>query len=173
MIDPADQQTQSLPLDEQPAKRRRGRPATGNAMTPAERQKAYRERMKSQREETERELHNAYATSRVDESYSEDLWQELEQAKAKIADLEKQLAQRNGNKETPKTAPGTGVWTVRFKMKGSRTWKYCDPQIDFEGIPWTYEGTREHIKDMVSVSPSTTWQAIRDDGLIYDPKAAK
>ncbi len=47
MIDPADKQTQSLPLDEQPAKRKRGRPATGKAMTPAEKQRAYRERVKS------------------------------------------------------------------------------------------------------------------------------
>ncbi|HCY4880044.1 TPA: hypothetical protein O1V27_002838 [Staphylococcus aureus] len=47
MIDPANQQTQALPLDEQPAKRKRGRPATGKAMTPAEKQRAYRERMKS------------------------------------------------------------------------------------------------------------------------------
>jgi len=48
MIDAADQQTQALPLDEQPAKKRRGRPATGKAMTPAEKQRAYRERMKAQ-----------------------------------------------------------------------------------------------------------------------------
>ncbi|MBA1238692.1 hypothetical protein G7015_09405 [Pseudomonas kunmingensis] len=47
MIDPADKQTQTLPLDEQPAKRKRGRPATGTAMTQAEKQRAYRERMKS------------------------------------------------------------------------------------------------------------------------------
>ena len=47
MIDPADKQTQALPLDEQPAKRKRGRPATGQAMTPAEKQRAYRERVKS------------------------------------------------------------------------------------------------------------------------------
>jgi len=47
MIDPADQQTQALPLDEQPAKRKRGRPATGKAMTPAEKQRAYRERQKA------------------------------------------------------------------------------------------------------------------------------
>lgn len=46
MIDPADKQTQTLPLDEQPAKRKRGRPATGKAMTPAEKQRAYRERKK-------------------------------------------------------------------------------------------------------------------------------
>ena len=47
MIDPADKQTKTLPLDEQPAKRKRGRPATGNAMTPAEKQRAYRERQKA------------------------------------------------------------------------------------------------------------------------------
>lgn len=43
MIDPTDKQTQALPLE--PPKRGRGRPATGAAMTPAEKQKAYRERM--------------------------------------------------------------------------------------------------------------------------------
>lgn len=47
MIDPADKQTQPLPLDEQPAKKRRGRPTTGKAMTPAEKQRAYRERKKA------------------------------------------------------------------------------------------------------------------------------
>lgn len=46
MIDPADKLTQALPLNEQPAKRKRGRPATGKAMTPAEKQRAYRERQK-------------------------------------------------------------------------------------------------------------------------------
>lgn len=46
MIDPADKQTQAIPLDEQPTKKRRGRPATGKAMTPAEKQRAYRERLK-------------------------------------------------------------------------------------------------------------------------------
>ncbi|HCG40363.1 MAG TPA: hypothetical protein DEW09_15065 [Pseudomonas sp.] len=49
MIDPADRQTQSPPLDEQPAKPRRGRPATGQALSNAERQKLYRERQKAQR----------------------------------------------------------------------------------------------------------------------------
>ncbi|KWS42637.1 hypothetical protein [Pseudomonas syringae] len=43
MIDHADKQTQQLPLE---AKRGRGRPPTGKAMTPAEKQKAYRDRNK-------------------------------------------------------------------------------------------------------------------------------
>ena len=50
MIDPADKQTQPLPLDEQPAKKRRGRPSTGKAMTPAEKQRAYRDRQKAIRQ---------------------------------------------------------------------------------------------------------------------------
>lgn len=44
MIDPSDKQTAPLPLD--PPKRGRGRPKTGSAMTPAEKQRAYRERLK-------------------------------------------------------------------------------------------------------------------------------
>lgn len=51
MIDPADKKTHALPLDEQPTKRKRGRPATGKAMTPAEKQRAYRERLKSRQGE--------------------------------------------------------------------------------------------------------------------------
>ncbi len=51
MIDPADRQTQPLPLDEQPAKRKRGRPATGQALSNAERQRRYREAQKAQRNE--------------------------------------------------------------------------------------------------------------------------
>ena len=44
MIDTNDKTTQALDLGAEP--KRRGRPSTGNAMTNAERQKAYRERMK-------------------------------------------------------------------------------------------------------------------------------
>ena len=46
MIDHLDKQTQTLPLEQ---KRGRGRPATGQALSNAERQRAYRERQKAQR----------------------------------------------------------------------------------------------------------------------------
>ena len=46
MIDPTDKKTQPLALEQ--TKRGRGRPATGAAMTPAEKQKAYRERQKKE-----------------------------------------------------------------------------------------------------------------------------
>ncbi|WP_193076148.1 hypothetical protein [Pseudomonas sp. FME51] len=49
MIDPTDKQTAALPLDA--PKRGRGRPSTGKAMTPAEKQKAYRERLKQRKYE--------------------------------------------------------------------------------------------------------------------------
>lgn len=51
MIDNQDNKTQPLPLDEQPAKRGRGRPGTGQALSNAERQRLYRERQKAQRNE--------------------------------------------------------------------------------------------------------------------------
>lgn len=47
MIDPTEKQTQPLALEQQ--KRGRGRPATGQAMTPAEKQRAYRLRLAEQR----------------------------------------------------------------------------------------------------------------------------
>lgn len=81
MIDPADQQTQALPLDEQPAKKRRGRPATGKAMSPAEKQRAYRERLKSN------------VTDKMHKQVAEDLRAELQKALEKIESLERQLMQ--------------------------------------------------------------------------------
>lgn len=51
MIDHQDNQTQPLPLEEQPAKRGRGRPGKGQALSNAERQRRYRENQKAQRNE--------------------------------------------------------------------------------------------------------------------------
>ncbi|ENK2322363.1 hypothetical protein AB3A67_004959 [Pseudomonas aeruginosa] len=52
MIDPADKQTQALPL-EQP-KRGRGRPATGKALSDAERARRYRANKKKRDDQTSR-----------------------------------------------------------------------------------------------------------------------
>jgi len=82
MIDPADQQTQALPLDEQPAKKRRGRPATGKAMTPAEKQRAYRERLKSN------------VTDSMHKQVAEDLRAELAKALERIEELEAESKKR-------------------------------------------------------------------------------
>lgn len=53
MIDPSDKQTQSLPLDDLPLKKRRGRPPKAGAKTNAERQADYRARQKARMAELE------------------------------------------------------------------------------------------------------------------------
>lgn len=119
MIDPADKQTQALPL-EQP-KRGRGRPATGAAMTPAEKQKAYRERQKAKHEEIEREMHNAYATSRVDESVNEDLYEELESSKAETAAAIARAEQAEADFVTLRKKLDKALATIQELKKGNVT----------------------------------------------------
>lgn len=79
MIDPADKQTQALPL-EQP-KRGRGRPTTGTAMTPAEKQKAYRKRLKDN------------VTENANKAITEDLRTMLAEAikRAELAEAERDV----------------------------------------------------------------------------------
>lgn len=169
MIDHLDKKTQSLPLE---PKRGRGRPANGQALSNAERQRLYRERQKAKHNEkpaTGPTWEEARALAAQIDSTTE----ELNQAKARVGELETQLAQRNEKTSKASPAPEQGVWTVRFKVKRSRTWVMCEPQIDFEGKPWSYEETREHVNRMAKSHPDHTWQAVRNDGLIYDPKAAK
>lgn len=89
MIDPADKLTQPLPLDEQPAKRKRGRPATGKAMTPAEKQRAYRERQK-QKASPELGLRGAL------ENW-ETAFRNLGKATEKIRELEAEVATLKGD----------------------------------------------------------------------------
>ncbi len=170
MIDNQDKQTQ--PLDLGPAPKRRGRPAKENALSNAERQRLYRERQKAQRNGKQIPQAAAEAALITAIERADDLASKLGRANDRIKELETQLAQRN-EKTSTKSAPGEGIWTPRFKVKGSRTWVNCDPQVDFEGVPWSYENTKKHVQEMQAMQKSITWQAVRDDGLIYDPKAAK
>lgn len=119
MRDPADKQTASLTL-EQP-KRGRGRPETGEALTPAEKQKAYRERQKAKREELEREVHNAYATSRCDENYSEELFAELEAAKAEAAAAIARAKQAEADFVTLRKKLDKALATIQEMKKGNVT----------------------------------------------------
>lgn len=61
MKDEADKQTQELTLDTTPVRRGRGRPSTGQALTPAEKQRKYRERQRSREIELAQQLENALA----------------------------------------------------------------------------------------------------------------
>ncbi|MCL6693511.1 hypothetical protein M8R19_33060, partial [Pseudomonas sp. R3.Fl] len=142
MIDPKDNSTQPLDLGE--AKRRRGRPSTGKAMSNAERQRAYRERAKAQRnEKTENgtdlvsrakyeKLHAitieisdrcALAEHHRDELH-EQVQKLLEQRDSLIREcheLKKELASRNEKEITNGKIPGT--WIVERKERGTKKWE--------------------------------------------------
>ena len=88
MIDHLDKQTQPLPLE---AKRGRGRPATGQALSNAERQRLYRERQKTQRnEKTEVGLKGAI-------SNWEEACRNLGKANERIRELEAELGTLRGD----------------------------------------------------------------------------
>lgn len=88
MIDPADNQTQSLPLDTAPVKRGRGRPSTGKALTPAEKQRAYRERLKKRESKLEGTKF-AYEQVLVEKR---EITKKLITTEARVLVLEQQLA---------------------------------------------------------------------------------
>ncbi|MCT5585405.1 hypothetical protein AXW87_15240 [Pseudomonas aeruginosa] len=94
MIDPADKQTQALPL-EQP-KRGRGRPATGKALSDAERARRYRANKKKRDDQPSRKDAPSIPADGVKEIL--DGWQrtqdELDQALQRITELEAELASR-------------------------------------------------------------------------------
>lgn len=79
MIDPTDKQTEALPLE--PQKRGRGRPSTGQAMTPAEKQRAYRQRLADQQKSQVPAVQLEKVRSTAAE-YLEKLGQQLADAKA-------------------------------------------------------------------------------------------
>ena len=186
MIKPADRQTQPLPLDEQPAKPRRGRPATGQALSNAERQRLYRERQKAQRndksngvdydelkaialelgerckraEDRRDELHDQ--VQRL-QAVRDDLIRELRETK-------KELAQRNENNQEggpePKAENLPGVWIVERKSRGARTWKPCgNPETNLKDA----RDAVDYMQFKSGSGQAEEWRALRADGLIYWP----
>lgn len=99
MIDNQDKQTQ--PLDLGPAPKRRGRPAKQNALSNAERQRLYRERMKSKSTGEglvdEKRLAAAQKEIEAYKAAVTELCDRIERQWAEIKELKEQLAQRNEN----------------------------------------------------------------------------
>ncbi|GAD64741.1 eIF2A family protein [Aquipseudomonas alcaligenes] len=93
MIDTNDKATQALDLGEQP--KRRGRPATGSAMSNADRQRAYRERQKAQRNEkaNSEDVERLTKNFRQVHDQMERLRVQAVEKDLKIAQLEKQIEQ--------------------------------------------------------------------------------
>ncbi|HCL3745997.1 TPA: hypothetical protein N2B07_005871 [Pseudomonas aeruginosa] len=118
MIDPADKQTQALPL-EQP-KRGRGRPATGKALSDAERARRYRANKKNRDAQPSRKETPSTPADGVKEIL--DGWQrtqeELDQALQRIAELEAELASRVTKKEEAEAK----TWAIQ-ERKGKARWQ--------------------------------------------------
>lgn len=97
MIDNQDKQTQ--PLDLGPAPKRRGRPAKEKALSNAERQRLYRERMKSKSTGEglvdEKRLEAAQKEIEAYKAAVTELCDRIERQWAEIKDLKEQLEQRN------------------------------------------------------------------------------
>ncbi|HHK3972424.1 hypothetical protein N1F44_14925 [Pseudomonas aeruginosa] len=108
MIDPTDKQTQPLPL-EQP-KRGRGRPATGKALSDAERARRYRANKKKRDAQPSQKKPSSSDIERLQE--------QLTQARARIAELEAELASR----VTENDEPEAKTWRVEFLPTGKRKW---------------------------------------------------
>lgn len=129
MIDPADKQTQALPL-EQP-KRGRGRPATGKALSDAERARRYRANKKNRNAQPSRKETPSIPADGVKEIL--DGWQrtqeELDQALQRITELEAELASRVTKKKKPRRRPGRSRDAA--EAASGRTW----PQVWTEKKP--------------------------------------
>lgn len=121
MIDANDKQTKPLALDEQPARAKRGRPATGKAMSNAERQKKYREKNKRNVTELAKQI-NRNVTNNVQELNKKIreletlvgiLSGDLRIQEKRTEAAERELAERNAKPEktwTLQGRTGTGKW---------------------------------------------------------------
>lgn len=134
MIDHLDKQTQSLPLEQ---KRGRGRPATGQALSNAERQRRYREAQKAQRNENMHkevaedlraqlaealvEIEGLKAKLRAEFTLGEKARSENKNLAMKVAQLETQLAQRNEKPAKSKE----GRYVMQKKSPAGRWLKQC------------------------------------------------
>lgn len=118
MIDALDKQTQPLPFE--PAKRGRGRPKTGNAMTPAEKQRAYRERIKGN------------VTDNMHKGVAEDLRVQLQKAvsenerlEATIEDLVQQVRKLNvqlSSREGVTESEQKKSWRIQKRKTSKGRW---------------------------------------------------
>jgi predicted nuclease with TOPRIM domain len=159
MIDPKDNSNQPLDLGE--VKRRRGRPSTGKAMTNAERQRAYRERAKAQRNEKD-DAALISALNRCDELASK-----LGRANDRIKDLEgevqrlkAELTSRN-EKANPLNAAAELIqyhaqsWDTR-----SRKWKTIG-ETNPDNEPFdNWRDAEKFVKDLLKAGSTLRYRIV-------------
>lgn len=113
---------------------KRGRPATGKALSNAERQRLWRERQKAQRNEKSA-TGPSWEDTRALMAQIDSMNEELEQARDRIKELEKQLMQRNEKAENPtytlQARTGSGQWqNLVVGIYGEEASRQLDRVID-------------------------------------------
>lgn len=177
MIDNQDKQTQPLDLGQAP--KRRGRPAKEKALSNAERQRLYRERMKSKSTGEglvdEKRLEAAQKEIEAYKAAVTELCDRIERQWAEIKDLKEQLAQRN---EKPSRlnegmrkiiqdvhdvadAIEGSTWRIQKKSKGGK-WK------TLVGNYWTEAQAIDAIMDLPGGGPHDQYRAIEVNLKIED-----
>ncbi|MCY1291904.1 hypothetical protein D9M70_411100 [compost metagenome] len=144
MIDTNDTQTQPLALDEQPAKAKRGRPATGKALSNAERQRAYRKRQKAQRNENP-------VAAKVEFELGEKARQRVRELEKELALKETQLAywiKRAEEAEEAARISPEKRWVMESKAQGTRKWyRMADNKYTQEEAIKLIEAARKRFPD--------------------------
>lgn len=132
MTDNLNNQTPSLDLD----KPKRGRPATGKAMTAAEKQKAYRDRKKAQQE---------------DIKSSAEAYESLQQHYDWLYNDRERVLQEN---RELKSGNVTGIkFAIRTRSKGKRKWEADEKEILWDSM----EEAIETVKIMQKENEKRGW----------------
>ena len=164
MIDTNDNQTQALPLDQ--AKRGRGRPATGKALSPAEKQKAYRERLANKGNVTEIEDNLIKALEEQNEQTKYWTTRAL-QAEKRASLAEKGLTELGEEWAKAKAEQGNVTqinekgYNVQFKAKGKRTWKSLSERGAATCEHFTEESAERSIEALKRHFPDDQYRIVK------------
>lgn len=151
MIDPADKQTEAITLE--PQKRGRGRPATGQAMTPAEKQRAYRQRLAEQRATqvpaVTLEKVSATAAARI-EQLEQQLGEARKDLTLKQTQIRHWIERAEAAERELESRDGKTFWDVESCPKGKRTWSV----IGGAGEPFESRETAEEFAERLRTDKS-------------------
>ncbi|MBD8709021.1 hypothetical protein IFT47_20530 [Pseudomonas sp. CFBP 13711] len=143
MIDHTDKQTQQINFE---AKRGRGRPKTGTAMTPAEKQRAYRERNKGNVTDRSGEIE---ALKKEIEELKIALGKEV--VARKKAEEKILLVTEKGEEEQ-----GKKYW-LQQRQKGERKWVYVNKECGFTEQKIA-NACMKHLEECTTVEGQSAWE---------------
>lgn len=154
MIDAQDKQTITLPFEK---KRGRGRPKTGKALTPAEKQRAYRERHKA----------NSGNTVTNISAQTENLLKEIEELKIALG---KEVAARKKAELASRkvVTEFSGVWALETRKVRKKKWERSD-MGSFSDI----KKIADYMKFESGTGRECSYRVVNDEGITYVPTAPK